>query len=141
MWFNHRRARLPTPTPYFAEILHNIVLQSYVLPHLPPPLSKLAYPQVHLPGPKTLTTASLGTAATSNTTVSGDVSALTAPTITTMNTRATQLRGTFQANLTPDSIEVRFDSDIRFDIRLFFCITEYSLFVYFVSEYSEYFQD
>ena len=39
------------------------------------------------------------------------------------------------------TLEVRFDSDIRFDIRLFFCITEYSLFVYFVSEYSEYFQD
>jgi hypothetical protein len=34
-WFAHRRAHLTPPTPDFAAILHQILLQVYVLPRLP----------------------------------------------------------------------------------------------------------
>lgn len=102
-WFNHRRARLAPPPPTFTTILHNIVLQSYINPHLPPALFKLAYPQSvtaispkFVPGPPSVAT----TTATTTSTASADVSVLTTPTALT---RATAPRGTFQSNLTPDS--------------------------------------
>ncbi len=44
-WFTHRRARLTPPTPDFQAILHNILMQVYVLPSLPPSLYQLVYPK------------------------------------------------------------------------------------------------
>jgi hypothetical protein len=37
-WFTHKRARWQPPMPDFVSIMHNITLQVYVLPHLPPAL-------------------------------------------------------------------------------------------------------
>jgi hypothetical protein len=44
-WFTHRRARLTPPNPDFQAILHNILMQVYVLPSLPPSLYQLVYPK------------------------------------------------------------------------------------------------
>ncbi len=97
-WFNHRKARLQPPVPDFVDILSRITLHSYVLPHLPPSLFRLAYPTPQKPHP--LPVPSLATSTTSSTTAS-DVSTVTSPTLATG--RLTAVRGTFQANLTPDS--------------------------------------
>lgn len=86
---NHRCAWLTPPTPYVTDILHNIMLQSYVLPHLPLPLFKLAYPQTSPPTPKTLWSnhtvvggTTVMTTTTGNTmAVWGNVSVLTNPTL------------------------------------------------------------
>jgi hypothetical protein len=98
-WFNHRKARILPPPPSFVDILHRITLQSYVIPHLPPALFRLAYPstpsaKMVVPGPTIPSLASTASAST-------DVSTITSPTLATG--RTTAVRGTFQANLTPDS--------------------------------------
>jgi hypothetical protein len=108
-WFNHRRARITPPAPDFKDILLRITLQSYVLPHLPPALFKLAYPQASTKYPASLAgTAVTGTLSMANT---SDISVITSPTLATTITSRTQQtaltanreRGTFQANLTQDS--------------------------------------
>jgi hypothetical protein len=91
-------------------MLHTIVLNTYVLPHLPPPLYKLAYPR--LPGTLSLTdtpqTASLSDTLSSRSSASGSghsntsiVSALSIPSGT--GTRTLQQRGTHFANVNPDN--------------------------------------
>jgi hypothetical protein len=48
-WFSHKRARLTPPTPDFAIILNQILLQVYILPRLPATLYQLAYPRQQKP--------------------------------------------------------------------------------------------
>jgi hypothetical protein len=44
-WFTHRRAHLTPLTPDIKTIVHQILMQLYVLPNLPPALYHLAYPR------------------------------------------------------------------------------------------------
>jgi len=86
-WFSHRRAKLAPPSPDFKAIIHQILMQVYVLPMLPLQLYQLAYPKRStnpagsVPGTvataSTASTAStsLGTQASTN---SSTVSGLTA---------------------------------------------------------------
>jgi hypothetical protein len=106
-WFAQRRARLPPQPPEFAPIVYNIVLNTYILPNLPQPIYKLAYPRLppaHIPtGIQTPTTASLSSEASTISAVSG----LTQPTLisnpsTSNQSQTNKRKGTFQANLHPD---------------------------------------
>jgi hypothetical protein len=74
-WFAHWRAHLAPPTPDMKSILMHILMQVYVLPHLPPALYQLAYPKKSpiLPG-------SVGTTATLS---SGSSNASTILSVTT----------------------------------------------------------
>jgi hypothetical protein len=102
------------PAVDFVDVLQWIPMQSYVLPHLPPPLFKLAYPMHKLSNATlitsgTPTTLSLGTASsttTSHTHSYDTLSTLMMHTLCTPggNTSTTiSQHGTFQANLHPDS--------------------------------------
>jgi hypothetical protein len=103
-WFMHRRSRLTPPSPDFKSILHNILMQTYILPNLPPQFYKLAYPKKHtatsatssIPG--TVSTASLSS---SNPSDGSTVSGLTAPTLPTQLTG--QSRGMAVINLQPNT--------------------------------------
>jgi len=44
-WFAHKRAHLTPPSPDMKSIVHQILMQVYMLPHLPPSLYNLAYPR------------------------------------------------------------------------------------------------
>jgi PAS domain-containing protein len=48
-WFAYRRSRLTPPAPDLAAMIHQILMQVYVLPHLPPALYTLAYPKRSAP--------------------------------------------------------------------------------------------
>jgi hypothetical protein len=112
-WFAHKRAHLTPPAPDMKTIVHQIVMQVYVLPHLPPQLYQLAYPKKpSLPGaasvssgstPHTSTTGSssyASSAASSNSSLSGGstISGLTVPTLP-----PPQTRGSAVFNLTPNA--------------------------------------
>jgi hypothetical protein len=90
-WFTHRRAHLTLPNPDMKVIVQQILMQIYVLPHLPPQLYQLVYPKK---GPVTLTfpestgsTASLTTATPLSSSTASVVSGLTSPTPTPPPTR------------------------------------------------------
>jgi len=111
-WFYQRKARLAPQTPDFLTMVHNIVLNTYVLPHLPPLLYKLAYPK----GP---TTISLDTATTSSVTTaltssggssftpgsnSSVISGITIPTTVGSGTNTnTRTKGSHFANVAADT--------------------------------------
>jgi hypothetical protein len=107
-WFTQRRAQLTLPRPDFTAILHNIALSTYILPHLPPTLYRLAYPKpLPMPAPSLTsisTSSGSGTAASTNSSggsggsTSGSViSALTMPTAL-----GSQQRVSHVINLSPD---------------------------------------
>jgi hypothetical protein len=112
-WFSQKRARLTPAQPNFVNILQNVTLQTYILPHLPPVLYRLAYPkpQAYLPPAPDLISLS-GTlhssSSGSGTSSSGNsvVSALTTPSNispqdTSGDSRGSR-KGSYMANLTPD---------------------------------------
>jgi hypothetical protein len=87
------------------------MLNTYILPNLPHPLYRLAYPQKGLmpgsPGSHTPTTASLSSSSSAS--VSSSVSGLTQPslaytpsTVTGAQSQGNNRKGSFQANLNPD---------------------------------------
>jgi hypothetical protein len=108
-WFSHRRAHLTPPPPDMKTIIHQILMQIYVLPHLPPHLYQLAYPK------KSATpslTSSIGSTASltltnsdaSRSTITGSsdgsvVSGITLPTL--KPPPPTPTRGSAVINLTP----------------------------------------
>jgi hypothetical protein len=105
-WFERKRAHMSPPTPPFLDILDSIALYTYVLPHLPTALFRLAFPQptkTVLPAPSTF---SVVTPVPSLTTSDASVvSGLTSGSRLSNSTERTGSggRGTFVANLQPDS--------------------------------------
>ena len=103
-WFAQKRNRLRPPAPEFVPIIHNIILNTYLLPHLPPTLYKLAYGRTttsSVPSLAGSSTSSLGGSSSSVATgLSSDastVSGLTVPTSTGTHTPNAKI-----INLTPD---------------------------------------
>jgi hypothetical protein len=100
-WFTQRHAQLTPQLPDFTSILYNIVLNTYVLPNLPPVLYKLAYPKnTFTPLPPLPFTGATSVTASSGSSSSGagsnqsTMSGLTAPSL--VNNRQ---RGAHVANL------------------------------------------
>ena len=112
-WFSQKRARLTPAQPNFVNILQNVTLQTYILPHLPPTLYRLAYPKTPAylpPAPDLISlsgtshSSSSGSGASSS--GSSVVSALTTPSnISPRDTAGASIgsrKGSYMANLTPD---------------------------------------
>jgi len=105
-WFERKRAHLNPTNPPFSDILDSIALYTYVLPHLPTSLFRLAYPKTSsssvtgvLPG--TVSVVTPGSTPEGDATV---ISGLTQGSRLTTNTTKTGAgRGTFIANLQPDA--------------------------------------
>jgi len=119
-WFAQKRARLTPQPPEFTFIAYNIMLNTYVLPMLPQPIYKLAYPKQGPPsivsaGTPSITSSS-GSSNSSNTGTTGMassagsvISGITNPSVLTPpshgtpgGTPTTRAKGSFQANLNPD---------------------------------------
>jgi len=114
-WFTHRRAHLTPPIPDLKTIVHQILMQIYILPNLPPALYHLAYPKKPNPHADAnslpslvLSGTSTGSGASSNagpssssnmsiTSGASSVSGLTAATI------PPPTRGSVVVNLTPNA--------------------------------------
>jgi hypothetical protein len=86
-WFNHRHICLQPPDTNFVDILTKIMLQTYVMPHLPPALFKLAHPQLTKFQPSATQTVITTNTVTSST-LSDNVSVLTNLTIASMSPTA-----------------------------------------------------
>jgi len=115
-WFVQRRMHQRPPDPVFSTILRSLIRNTYVIPHLPPVLYRLAYAKLN-PG-NTGTTPSLGTNTTASSSSSGSsgglssgssntsvISGVTLPTFTGTGVgTATQgtKKGSFVVNLNPD---------------------------------------
>jgi hypothetical protein len=110
-WFTMRRSQLTPPQPDFSAILQNIVLNTYVLPSLPPALYRLAYPrQQHSNLPSLVSTSSAsgssdtGSSGTGAPSDSSTVSGLTTPILVGSTTgQITRPCGSHIANLNPDA--------------------------------------
>jgi len=106
-WFSHRRAKLTPPPPDFKVIIHQILMQVYVLPMLPLPLYQLAYPKRLNSGQGTVATASLSSSGTASASVATSSSGSTVSGLTTASGNPTNLntpggsRGARIANLAP----------------------------------------
>jgi hypothetical protein len=75
-WLTHRRNHLTPPQPDLLSILDQILLQLYVLPHLPPALYQLAYPKKppHISGDNALIPGLIATGSASGSSASGSSS-------------------------------------------------------------------
>jgi len=89
-WFAHKRAHLTPPSPDMKSIVHQILMQVYMLPHLPPSLYNLAYPRKPVtpgssigtpPGTISTTGSSSQSAGSSSHSGASTVSGLTTPTV------------------------------------------------------------
>jgi len=114
-WFMHRRSKLTPPTPDLKCIVHQIMMQVYITPILPPELHKLANPKKLLSSsgssfassvPGTIGTASL--TIPTGTSSSSVVSGLTNPTPPTRGSAVFNLQpnATLQS-LLPSNIKIR----------------------------------
>jgi hypothetical protein len=118
-WFSHRRAHLTPPTPDMKTIIHQILMQIYVMPHLPPQLYQLSYPKKSTPSipNSTGSTASLTTSDASRSTNIGSsdgsvVSGITLPTL--KPPPPTPTRGSAVINLTPNpTLQALIPSNIK----------------------------
>jgi hypothetical protein len=110
-WFNQKRHRLTPTLPDFAVMLQNITLNTYMLPHLPPTLYKLAYPRPTtslVPNLLALSDASHSSSSgnTSGSSNASTISNLTSPSGsegTQPTHNQNQRRGSYIANLPPDT--------------------------------------
>jgi hypothetical protein len=122
-WFHHRKVRLQPPAIDFAGILHQITLHTYIVPHLPPPLYRLANPLVSKQASMVSTITPTSVQSSYSHQPLDAISVLTSPTVptsyaSTMHSRAptpsivstpstatlrSTNRGSFQSNLTPDN--------------------------------------
>jgi hypothetical protein len=114
-WFNQHKQQLTPMAPDFVIILHSITLSTYMLPHLPPQLYKLAYPKpnrILTASPPSLTSSSVSSIVTSITSGHSTVSGLS--TLSGLTSAVTQSKGSWIANLHPISaLETIVPSDIK----------------------------
>jgi hypothetical protein len=107
-WFAHKRAKLTPPDPALKNIVHQILMQIYVAPTLPPVLYQLAHPKkpTGFHSVPNLISASGSSSDSSSHSGSGvssgasTMSGLTTPSIPTATNQAT--RGAVVVNLTPN---------------------------------------
>jgi hypothetical protein len=126
-WFLQKRNKVTPPTLEFASILYNMTLNTYIIPHLPSALYRLAYPKSSavsdtpsLIGSSvsgSTISSSSGSATGSASVISGLTlhSAHNQPTNTDTNSgQGRRSKGTFQANLAPDhALHRLIDSGVR----------------------------
>jgi hypothetical protein len=104
-WFTQKWNRLILPPPDFTSILYMLTLNTYLLPHLPPILYKLAYPkpQAFTALPPDLISSSDGSkSAGSKTSGTSDASTVSGLSDLMGLTDAGRKKGSFIANLKPD---------------------------------------
>jgi hypothetical protein len=107
-WFTQKRNHLTPPPPDFRSILVNITLCTYLLPHLPPALYKLAYPKtsasfVHLNTPDLVTLSDGLKSSTSGLGSASVASGIALPMALTPPLGDTgRKKGSYIANLHPD---------------------------------------
>jgi hypothetical protein len=121
-WFTQRRNKITPPNPDFASLLYMMTLNTYMLPHLPPSLYKLAYPRdsrhnmaPSLPNDTPSLTGSSGSSRMSGASDGAStVSGLSVPTAL-ITTGSPQVRkGAWIANLQPDpSLQNIVDSGMK----------------------------
>jgi hypothetical protein len=107
-WFIQCRNRLTPVSPDFATIVHTLSLNTYVLPHLPAHLYRLAYPKTP-PFPNFDTPSLAGTSSSGSTNWSSSTASIVSG-LTTVGSAtrgsgggtSNRTRGTFQVNLNPD---------------------------------------